>query len=122
MRRETNHDEAADPRTDGERTWRVLFYLLSAAMAGYGLVELGAGRVTGALGDAGVACLMLSLIPQFPFVRAILLARGQADRPEEQLLRDLERARTASPWAETVSAVGWLLLGVSFLLRALGVA
>lgn len=120
MRRETNHDEAADPRTDGERTWRSLFYVLSAAMVGYGMVQLGAGRVAGAIGDAGVACLMVSLIPQFPFVRAIL-ARGSRERPEEQLLRDLERVRTESPWAESLSAAGWLLLGVSFLLRALGI-
>jgi hypothetical protein len=121
MRRETNHDEAIEPRTDGERSWRVSFYLLSAAMVGYGLVQLGAGRFAGSLGDAGVACLMVSLIPQFPFVRAIL-SRVHRERPEEQLLRDLERVRTQSPWAETVSAVGWLLLGVSFLLRALGLA
>jgi hypothetical protein len=59
--------------------------------------------------------------PQFPFVRAIL-SRGHRKRPEEQLLRDVERVHTQSPWAETVSAAGWLLLGVSLLLRALGIA
>jgi hypothetical protein len=121
MRRETNHDEASAPRKDGEGYWRALFYLLSAAMVAYGLVQLGAGRVAGALGDVGVACLMVSLIPQFPFVRAIL-ARSERNRSEEQLLCDLERARTRSPWAESVSAAGWLFLGISFLLRALGVA
>jgi hypothetical protein len=38
------------------------------------------------------------------------------------LLRDLEHVRTQSPWAETVSAAGWLLLGASLVLRAFGVS
>ncbi len=121
MRRETNHEEAAAPRTDGERSWRAFFYLMSAAMLGYALVQLTSGRFAGALGDAGVACLMVSLIPQFPFVRAIL-TRNERERPEDQMLRDLERVRAHSPWAETVSAAGWVLLGTSFLLRAFGLA
>lgn len=107
-------------RTGGERFWRRWFYLLSAAMAAYALVQLGSGRIAGALGDIGVACLMVSLIPQFPFVRAILAGSGRA-RSEEQLLRDLEHVRTQSPWAETASAAGWVLLGTSLVLRAFGV-
>jgi hypothetical protein len=109
------------PRSDGERLWRRSFYLLSAAMAAYALVQLDAGRMAGALGDVGVTCLMLSLIPQFPFVRAII-AGARRHHSEQQLLRDLEQVRTQSPWAETASAAGWLLLGMSFVLRAFGVA
>lgn len=112
-------DSAA--RSSAERFWRKVFFVLSAAMAAFALVDLGAGRFANGLGDVGVACLMISLIPQFPFVRAIV-AGSQRLRTEEDLLRDLERVRTQSPWAETVSAAGWLLLGASLLLRALGVA
>jgi hypothetical protein len=108
------------PLTDGERFWRRVFYVMSAAMAAYAFVQLGVGRFAGALGDIGVACLMISLIPQFPFVRAIV-SGARRNMPEEQLLRDLERVRTQSPWAETASAAGWLLLGASFVLRAFGV-
>jgi hypothetical protein len=90
-------------------------------MAAYALVQLGSGRFAGALGDIGVACLMVSLIPQFPFVRAIL-AGSTRSRSEDQLLRDLEHVRTQSPWAETVSAAGWLLLGASLVLRAFGIS
>ena len=90
-------------------------------MAAYGLVQLGGGRMAEALGDVGVTCLMISLIPQFPFVRAII-AGARRRHSEQQLLRDLEQVRTQNPWAETASAAGWLLLGMSFVLRAFGVA
>jgi hypothetical protein len=119
MKRETNHEEAGAPFTEGERTWRAFFYLMSAAMAGYALLQIGAGRFAAALGDLGVACLMISLIPQFPFIRAILVRRDPA-QAQDQVLRDLERVHAQSPWAESVSAAGWILLGMSFLLRALG--
>ena len=119
MRRDANSDTNL-PRTGGERYWRKVFYLLSAAMAAYALVQLGSGRFAGALGDIGVASLMVSLIPQFPFVRAILAGGTAQHRSEEQLLRDLEDVRARSPWAETASAAGWLLLGASLVLRAFG--
>lgn len=109
------------PPTQGERFWRRVFFVLSAAMTAYALVNLGSGRFANALGDVGMACLMISLIPQFPFVRAIV-AGNQRVQTEEQLLRDLERVRTKSPWAESVSAAGWLLLGASLLLRAFGIS
>ena len=89
-------------------------------MAAYALLQLGAGRFAGAMGDVGVTCLMVSLIPQFPFVRAIV-AGARRQHSEEQLLQDLDRVRTQNPWAETASAVGWMLLAASFLLRAFGV-
>ena len=113
--------DASTARTEAEQFWRRAFYLLSAAMAAYALVQLGSGRLAGALGDVGVTCLMISLIPQFPFVRAIV-AGARRQEPEQQLLHDLDRVRTQSPWAETASAAGWLLLGASFVLRAFGVA
>jgi hypothetical protein len=120
MRRNFDSD-ASTPRTDGERLWRRIFYVLSAGMAAYAMVQVGLGRFASALGDVGVTCLLISLIPQFPFVRAIV-AGAQRHEPEQQLLRDLERVRMQSPWADTASAAGWLLLGASFLLRAFGVA
>jgi hypothetical protein len=112
---------ANTPRTSGERFWRKVFFVLSAAMAAFALVDLGSGRFANGLGDVGVACLMISLIPQFPFVRAIVAGNARL-HSERELLQDLERVRTQSPWAETVSAIGWLMLGASLLLRALGVA
>jgi hypothetical protein len=119
MKRDLDSNTSA-PRTHGERSWRKVFFVLSAAMTAYACVNLGSGRFANALGDIGMACLMISLIPQFPFVRAIVVG-NQRLQTEEQLLRDLERVRTQSPWAETVSAAGWLLLGASLLLRAFGV-
>lgn len=104
----------------GERVWRNALFILSASMAGFALVDLDAGRMAGALGDVGVACLMLSLLPQFPFVRAIVAA-SERPRRRDELLRDLERARSRNPWADRVGAAGWLFLGSSLLLRAFGV-
>ena len=118
MKRAMNSDLDRS-RAGAEVFWRRLFYFLSAAMGAYALVQLGDGRFAIALGDVGVVCLLLSLIPQFPFVRAIV-AGGNGHLSEEQLLRDLERVRSQSPWAENVSAIGWILLGASLLLRALG--
>ena len=61
-----------------ERLWRTLFFCFSAVMAGFALVELDAGRPAGAAGDAGVSCLMLSLLNQFPVIRAIVGAASKA--------------------------------------------
>jgi len=120
MRRESTPELNA-PQTDGERFWRRAFYLFSAGLAASALVELTGLRYASAMGDIGMTCLMVSLIPQFPFVRAIVLGTRR-QQSHEDLLRDLERARTSSPWAETASAAGWLLLGASVALRAFGLA
>jgi hypothetical protein len=121
MKPNVDSGESTPPNGDGERFWRRAFFLLSAAMGAYALCQLTIGRLAGALGDVGMTCLMISLIPQFPFVRAIISgARG--NQSQQQLLQDLERVRAQSPWAETASAAGWLFLGASFVLRAFGVA
>lgn len=112
-----------DPQTDwtpGERSWRRALFVLSAAMAASALVDLDAGRIANALGDLGVACLMLSLMPQFPILRAAVTASSH-ERPRERLLRELDRVRARGPWVERVSGAGWLLLGTSLVLRLLGV-
>lgn len=108
----------APKRSTGERLWRNTLFAASALMAALALLDLDRGRVAGGIGDAGVACLMLSLLPQFPFLQAIVAA---GERPREQLLRDLERVRNQNPWADRVGAVGWVLLASSLVLRALGV-
>jgi len=121
MKPKLDSGASTPPSGDGERFWRRAFYLLSAAMAAYALCQLSVGRLAGALADVGMTCLMISLIPQFPFVRAII-AGARREQSQQQLLQDLERVRTRSPWAETASAAGWLFLGASFVLRAFGVA
>ncbi|MCS6944863.1 MAG: hypothetical protein RMK97_05530 [Sutterellaceae bacterium] len=105
--------------TPGERTWRAVFFLASAAMAAFALLDLEAGRWAGALGDLGVTLLLLSLLPQFPLVRAIVAAT-EKPRSREEMVRQVERARPRVPWAEHAGAGGWVLLGASILLRLLG--
>jgi hypothetical protein len=107
--------------TPAERLWRRLFFVMSAVMGALALVDLEAGRMAHALGDAGVVCLMLSLMTQFSFVRAMVMA-SQNSKPREELLRDVERIRAANPWAERLSSTGWLLLLASLMLRAFGLA
>lgn len=102
-----------------ERLWRALFFWLSAVMAGFALVELDAGRLAGAAEDAGVSCLMLSLMNQFPVVRAIVGAASTRASPSE-LRRASERVRSTQPWTEHLASVGWTLLLGSLILRALG--
>ncbi len=102
-----------------ERTWRNVFFYLSAMMGALALVDFDAGRLAHGMGDAGVACLMLSLMTQFPFLQAIARADSRA-KSRDELLREVERLRSAHPWADRVSAAGWLLLFVSLILRAAG--
>jgi hypothetical protein len=108
------------PQDPQERLWRNLLFGFSAAMGGLALVDLDAGRLAGAAGDAGAACLMISLIHQYPVVRAILGSASGSESPE-RLQREAERLRSAHPWTERVASVGWSLLFGSLLLRALGV-
>jgi len=102
-----------------EYAWRSVFFCLSAVMGALALVDFDAGRIAHGLGDAGVACLMLSLMTQFPFVRAIVRADARA-KSRDELLREVEKIRSSHPWAERVSAAGWLLLLTSLVLRAAG--
>lgn len=111
----------------GESTWRNVFFYLSAAMAAMALVDFDSGRLAHGLGDAGVALLMLSLMTQFPFVRAMVDAGQKSDgKPDptarEHLLREAERLRAAHPWADRLGTLGWVLLFASLLLRATGAA
>jgi AmiR/NasT family two-component response regulator len=103
-----------------ERTWRNVFFYLSAVMGALALVDFDAGRFVHGLGDAGVACLMVSLMTQFPFVQAIVRAESRT-KSRDELLREVEKLRSAHPWAERLSAAGWLLLLTSLILRAVGV-
>jgi hypothetical protein len=103
-----------------ERTWRNGFFYFSAMMGALALVDFDAGRLAHGMGDAGVACLMLSLMTQFPFVQAIVRADSRA-KSRDELLREVEKLRSAHPWADRVSAAGWLLLLASLILRAAGV-
>lgn len=103
-----------------ELTWRRVFFYLSAVMAALALVDFDAGRLAHGLGDAGVACLMLSLMDQFPFVRAMVRA-GPGAKSREDLLREMEKLRAAQPWVDRVAAAGWLLLLMSLVLRAAGI-
>lgn len=110
----------------GERVWRKVFFVLSAMMTGFALVNLSAGHYAQAIGDLGASLLMLSLIVQFAFVRAIVKAgdEGRATHPQQRrddLLQQAEKLRAANPWAEYAGRAGWILLGVSLLLRVLGV-
>jgi hypothetical protein len=110
----------------GERVWRKVFFVLSAMMTGFALVNLSAGHYARAIGDLGASLLMLSLIVQFAFVRAIVKTgdEGRATHPQQRrddLLQQAEKLRAANPWAEYAGRAGWILLGVSLLLRAVGV-
>lgn len=106
--------------TANERTWRTLLFVFSASMAASALLDVEAGRVAGALGDVGVTCLMLSLMHQYPIVRAIIGSASKSE-PREQVLREAERLRRAHPWSERIATTGWAMLFSSLILRAIGV-
>lgn len=114
----------AEPVSRGERAWSNSFFVFSALMTALALVDFEAGRFAHGLGDVGVACLMLSLMGQFPFMRAMVKA-GSREAPaksREELVREVERLRLANPWAARLSHAGWMLLLTSFALRLLGAA
>ena len=115
--------------TAGERTWRNTFFMLSALLGALALVQFDAGRYAQGLGDVGASVLMLSLMSQFPFVRAVLRASAEGDAtPEQMKKRQLElrqqaaQLKAAHPWADVAGRAGWILLGISLVLRFTGVA
>lgn len=115
------------PLTQGERVWRNTFYVLSAMLAGLALVQFDAGRWAHGLGDLGASVLMLSLITQFPFVRAVIRASQEQDaspdrarQRQEELMKQAAQLKAAYPWADVAGRAGWVLLGLSLVLRITG--
>lgn len=115
--------------TGAERVWRWALYLLSAAMAASALVDFEAGHFGKGLGDLGAAVLMLSLMVQFPFLRAVVHAsREHSTTPErlrkqqEELMQQANKMRAAHPWADVANRAGWTLLVLSLVLRVTGIA
>jgi len=113
----------------GERTWRNSFFALSAVLAGLALVQFDAGRYAQGLGDVGASVLMLSLISQFPFVRAVLRASAEGEmspermkKRQKELQQQAAQLKAAHPWADMAGRAGWVLLGISLVLRFTGVA
>jgi hypothetical protein len=90
-------------------------------MGALALVDFDAGRIAHGLGDTGVACLLLSLMTQYPFVQALVRAVSRG-RSRDELLREMDKLRSAQPWADRVTAAGWMLVLASLILRAAGVA
>ena len=126
---DTPKSTQAPPPTAGERIWRNVFFLLSAALAGLALVQFEAGRLARGLGDLGAAVLMLSLISQFPFIRAVIRASAdndaapeKAQRRREELMRQAAELKAAHPWSDMAGRAGWVLLGISLVLRFTGAA
>ena len=116
--------------SNGERAWRLTLFMLSAAMAASALVDFDAGRVGSGLGDLGAAALMLSMIVQFPFLRAIVRASSGQEavsaekvrKQREELVQQAEKVRAANPWADRAGRAGWVLLAISLVLRIGGMA
>ena len=110
------------PPTAGEALWRNAFFYFSALMGALALVDFDAGRLAPGMGDLGVACMMLSLMSQFPFVRAVVTGGtgGAGPQARERLVAEAERFRAEHPWAERFSRAGWTLLLSSLLLRVIG--
>ena len=111
----------------GERVWRNTFFVLSSTLAGLALVQFDAGRIANGLGDLGASVLMLSLISQFPFIRAVIQASAdsqgspeQSRRRQEELMQQAAQLKAAHPWSDMAGRAGWVLLGVSLVLRLTG--
>lgn len=118
---------SAPAPTAGERVWRNTFFVLSATLAGLALVQFDAGRLANGLGDLGASVLMLSLISQFPFIRAVIRASSegqgspeQSRRRQEELMQQAAQLKAAHPWSDMAGRAGWVLLGVSLVLRLAG--
>ena len=111
----------------GERVWRNTFFVLSATLAGLALVQFDAGRLANGLGDLGASVLMLSLVSQFPFIRAVIRASSdsagspeQSRRRQEELMQQAAQLKAAHPWSDMAGRAGWVLLGVSLVVRLAG--
>jgi hypothetical protein len=72
---------AAPAASTGQRVWQNTFFLLSAVLGGLALLQFDAGHLAHALGDLGASVLMISLIYQYPFVRAVLRAAPKRMSP-----------------------------------------
>ncbi len=91
----------------GEQLWRNTFFVLSAILAGLALVQFDAGRLAQGLGDLGASVLMLSLITQFPFLRAVVRASAEdGDSPERMRQRQQELMRQAAELNGRASRLG----------------
>lgn len=114
----------AGPPSTGEQLWHYGFFFLSAVMAAAAMSDLTVGRVANGVGDLGICCLMLSLMTQYRFVRAVAQASNTAspEKARAVLQREAEQVRAAHPWAERVNRTGWALLITSLVLRLMGAA
>lgn len=119
--------KAASPPSSGERLWRNSFFLLSAVLGGMALLQFDAGQFAHGLGDLGASVLMLSLMSQFPFLRAVVRASAEEGasperirRRREELLQQAAQLKSAHPWSDAAGRAGWVLLGVSLVLRVVG--
>lgn len=113
--------------TPGERIWRNTFFVLSATLAALALLQFDAGRLAHGLGDLGASVLMVSLIAQFPFVRAVIRASAEDDgtpdrakRRQEELMKQAAQLKAEHPWSDVAGRAGWVLLGISLVLRFTG--
>jgi len=120
---------AAPAASTGQRVWQNTFFLLSAVLGGLALLQFDAGHLAHALGDLGASVLMISLISQYPFVRAVLRASAEegvsperAKRRQEELMKQAAQLKAEHPWSEMAGRAGWVLLGISLVLRFTGAA
>ncbi len=115
------------PPSQGERVWRSTFFFLSAMLAALALVQFEAGRWAHGVGDLGASVLMLSVMVQFPFLRAIVRASADEEgspermkRRREELMQQAAQLKAANPWSDVAGRAGWILLGISLVLRIIG--
>jgi hypothetical protein len=120
---------AAPAASTGQRVWQNTFFLLSAVLCGLALLQFDAGHLAHALGDLGASVLMVSLISQYPFVRAVLRASAEenvsperAKRRQEELMKQAAQLKAEHPWSDVAGRAGWVLLGISLVLRFTGAA
>jgi hypothetical protein len=119
----------APAQTASERLWRNTFFVLSALLSGLALFRFDTGQFAHGLGDLGASVLMVSLMSQFPFVRAVFWASSEGDgspenlrRRQEELMKQAAQLKAAHPWADLAGRAGWALLGISLILRITGAA
>jgi hypothetical protein len=117
----------AAPPSSGESVWRNTFFFLSALLAGLSLVQFDAGQWAHGVGDLGASVLMLSVMVQFPFLRALVRASADGEvspermkRRQEELVQQAEQLKAANPWSDVAGRAGWILLGISLILRIIG--